>query len=73
MHARILLFSSHIQAHDWVLVYKPNKDSCLFSMWDNTFFEKLLFTNTSHIENIFHAKIVGVHILVDLGKFSLPI
>ena len=38
-------FSSHVQTHNWVLVYKPNKDSCLFSMWDNTFsFEKLLFT-----------------------------
>ena len=28
---------------------------------------------TSHIKKVFHAKIVGVHILVDLGKFSLPI
>ena len=28
---------------------------------------------TSHIEKVFHAKSVGVHILVDLGKFLLPI
>ena len=28
---------------------------------------------TSHIEKVFYAKIVGVHILVDLGKLLLPI
>ena len=28
---------------------------------------------TSHIEKVFLAKIVSVHILVDLGKLSLPI
>ena len=30
MHARAPLFSSHVQARNKVLVYKPNKDSCLF-------------------------------------------
>ena len=34
---RTPLFSSHVQAHNWVLVDKSNKDSCLFSMWDNIF------------------------------------
>ena len=28
---------------------------------------------TSYIEKVFHAKIVGVHILVDMRKLSLPI
>ena len=28
---------------------------------------------TSHIEKVFHAKTVGVHILVDLGKLLSPI
>ena len=28
---------------------------------------------TSHIEKVFHAKTIDVHILVDLGKLSLPI
>ena len=28
---------------------------------------------TSHTEKVFHAKIVGVHLLVDLGKLSFPI
>ena len=28
---------------------------------------------TSHIEKVFHDKTVGVHILVDMGKFPLPI
>ena len=28
---------------------------------------------TSHIEKVFHAKIVGVHIIVDLGKLLLLI
>ena len=28
---------------------------------------------TSHIEKVFHAKIIGVHILVDLSKLLLPI
>ena len=27
----------------------------------------------SHSEKVFHAKTIGVHILVDLGKLSLPI
>ena len=27
---------------------------------------------TCHIEKVFHAKTVGVHILVDLGKLRLP-
>ena len=28
---------------------------------------------TSHIEKVFHAKTVSVHILVNLSKLSLPI
>ena len=28
---------------------------------------------TSHIDKVFHIKIVGVYILVDLGKLLLPI
>ena len=28
---------------------------------------------TSHIEKVFHAQTIGVHILVDLGKLFLPI
>ena len=28
---------------------------------------------TSHIKKVFQAKTVGIHILVDLGKLSLPI
>ena len=27
--ARPPLFSSHVQAHNWVLVYKPNKDQLI--------------------------------------------
>ena len=42
------LIHMHVgETHNWVLVYKSNKDFCLFFMWDNTFFEKLLFTNKS--------------------------
>ena len=28
---------------------------------------------TSHLEKVFHSKTIGIHILVDLGKLSLPI
>ena len=41
MRARPLLFSSYVITHRCVLVYKPNKNSFLFFMWDKTFFEKL--------------------------------
>ena len=30
LHARALIFSSLVQVDNWVLVYKPIKDSCLF-------------------------------------------
>ena len=36
---------SHIQAHNWVLVNKPNKNSSFFHIGQHIFLEKPLFTN----------------------------
>ena len=39
------LISSLVQAYKWVLVYKLNKNYCLFLHVGQDLFEKLFFTN----------------------------
>ena len=57
MCARPPLISSLLQAHKWVLVYKPNKGSCLFSMWDKILLKNHSLLTIPHIfQNMFEFK-----------------